>query len=179
MPLELYFRRGRAKLLVGLGRGKKHHDRREDVKKRMTERDVRPRPRQPEPRMIGAPGSRSLAGRARPVRGHDRVRARRDTGWPSPSAPTVADAPGARPAAAALGGTFKQEDAWLDVFVARQQTSRFLLAAPLFRFNDRSQPLAVWRHRAARLALPPAAARDRGPAAAPRGALPLRCRGGR
>jgi len=40
VPLELYFRRGRIKLLVGLGRGKKHHDRREDVKKRMAERDV-------------------------------------------------------------------------------------------------------------------------------------------
>jgi SsrA-binding protein len=40
VPLELYFRGGRIKLLVGLGRGKKHHDRREDVKKRMAERDV-------------------------------------------------------------------------------------------------------------------------------------------
>lgn len=40
VPLELYFRRGKAKLLLGLGRGKKHHDRREDLKKREAERDV-------------------------------------------------------------------------------------------------------------------------------------------
>lgn len=40
VPLELYFRRGRAKLLLGLGRGKKQHDRREDLKKREAERDV-------------------------------------------------------------------------------------------------------------------------------------------
>lgn len=40
VPLELYFRRGRIKMLLGLGRGKKHHDRREDVKKRMADRDV-------------------------------------------------------------------------------------------------------------------------------------------
>ncbi len=40
VPLELYFKRGRIKLVLGLGRGKKHHDRREDVKKRTAERDV-------------------------------------------------------------------------------------------------------------------------------------------
>jgi SsrA-binding protein len=40
VPLELYFRRGRVKLLLGLGRGKKQHDRREDIKKREADRDV-------------------------------------------------------------------------------------------------------------------------------------------
>ena len=40
VPLELYFRRGRVKLLIGLGRGKKQHDRREDIRKRESERDV-------------------------------------------------------------------------------------------------------------------------------------------
>ena len=40
VPLELYFRGGRAKLLLGLGRGKKQHDRREDLKRRDAEREV-------------------------------------------------------------------------------------------------------------------------------------------
>jgi N-acetylmuramoyl-L-alanine amidase len=46
----------------------------------------------------------------------------------------------ARALLAALGGTFKQQDAWLDVFVARQQL-RFLLAAPYVVFDGRTQPL--------------------------------------
>jgi N-acetylmuramoyl-L-alanine amidase len=46
----------------------------------------------------------------------------------------------ARALLAALGGTFKQEGAWLDVFVARQQL-RFLLAAPFMVFDGKSQPL--------------------------------------
>ncbi len=40
VPLELYFRRGKAKLVIGLGRGKKQHDKREDLKKRIAEREV-------------------------------------------------------------------------------------------------------------------------------------------
>lgn len=40
VPLELYFRQGKVKLLVGLGRGKKQHDRREDMRKRDAEREV-------------------------------------------------------------------------------------------------------------------------------------------
>jgi N-acetylmuramoyl-L-alanine amidase len=46
----------------------------------------------------------------------------------------------ARALLAALGGTFKQEGAWLDVFVARQQL-RFLLAAPFVVFDGKPQPL--------------------------------------
>jgi N-acetylmuramoyl-L-alanine amidase len=46
----------------------------------------------------------------------------------------------ARALLAALGGTFKQEGAWLDVFVARQQL-RFLLSAPFVVFDGRPQPL--------------------------------------
>jgi N-acetylmuramoyl-L-alanine amidase len=46
----------------------------------------------------------------------------------------------ARALLAALGGTFKQQDAWLDVFVARQQL-RFLLATPYVVFDGRAQPL--------------------------------------
>jgi SsrA-binding protein len=33
VPIELYFRRGRVKLEFGLGKGKKFHDKRQDVKK--------------------------------------------------------------------------------------------------------------------------------------------------
>lgn len=46
----------------------------------------------------------------------------------------------ARALLAALGGTLRQQDAWLDVFVARQQL-RFLLAAPYVVFEGRTQPL--------------------------------------
>ena len=40
MPTDLYFREGKAKLRVALGRGKKSHDKREDLKKRDAERDI-------------------------------------------------------------------------------------------------------------------------------------------
>jgi SsrA-binding protein len=40
VPLELYFRRGKAKVTIALGRGKKFHDRREDLKRRDAEREV-------------------------------------------------------------------------------------------------------------------------------------------
>jgi SsrA-binding protein len=40
IPLELYFRNGVAKVKLALGRGKKYHDRREDLKKRDAQREV-------------------------------------------------------------------------------------------------------------------------------------------
>lgn len=40
IPLELYFRRGRAKVTLALARGKKQHDRREDIKRRMADREM-------------------------------------------------------------------------------------------------------------------------------------------
>jgi len=40
LPLELYFHRGRAKVALALGRGKKVHDKREDLKKRIADREV-------------------------------------------------------------------------------------------------------------------------------------------
>jgi SsrA-binding protein len=40
VPLELYFRRGRAKVLLGLGRGKQSHDKREDLKRRDADREI-------------------------------------------------------------------------------------------------------------------------------------------
>jgi len=40
IPLELYFRRGRAKVTLALARGKKTHDKREDAKRRVAEREV-------------------------------------------------------------------------------------------------------------------------------------------
>lgn len=40
VPLELYFVRGRAKVLLGLGRGKKAHDKREDIKRRDADREI-------------------------------------------------------------------------------------------------------------------------------------------
>jgi SsrA-binding protein len=40
VPLELYFKRGKAKVALGLGRGKKLYDKRADEKKRDDERDI-------------------------------------------------------------------------------------------------------------------------------------------
>lgn len=40
VPLEVYFRRGHAKVVLALGRGKKMHDRREDLKRRIADREM-------------------------------------------------------------------------------------------------------------------------------------------
>ena len=40
VPIELYFRRGRAKLEFGLGKGKKLHDKRQDLKKADAKRSI-------------------------------------------------------------------------------------------------------------------------------------------
>ena len=41
VPLEIYFRRGTAKVLLGLGRGRKLHDKREKLKRQTQEREAR------------------------------------------------------------------------------------------------------------------------------------------
>jgi SsrA-binding protein len=41
VPLELYFKNGRAKARLALVRGKQEHDKREDIKKRDAEREMR------------------------------------------------------------------------------------------------------------------------------------------
>lgn len=40
VPLKLYFKEGRAKVLLGLGRGKQLHDKRETIKQRSVKRDI-------------------------------------------------------------------------------------------------------------------------------------------
>jgi len=40
LPLKIYLRRGRAKLLIGIGKGLKKYDKREKIKKRDTEREA-------------------------------------------------------------------------------------------------------------------------------------------
>lgn len=40
VPLDLHWSRGRAKLRLGLARGKKQHDKREDLKRRIAERET-------------------------------------------------------------------------------------------------------------------------------------------
>ncbi|MDX2060159.1 MAG: SsrA-binding protein SmpB [Gemmatimonadales bacterium] len=40
VPLELYFKKGRAKVALALGKGKKVHDRREDLKRRIADREM-------------------------------------------------------------------------------------------------------------------------------------------
>jgi len=41
VPLKVYFKNGFVKVLIGVGRGKKQHDKREDIKKRDIDRDLR------------------------------------------------------------------------------------------------------------------------------------------
>jgi SsrA-binding protein len=41
VPLELYFKNGRVKLLLGLARGKQAHDKRETIRRRETDRETR------------------------------------------------------------------------------------------------------------------------------------------
>ncbi len=40
IPIRMYFKKGRAKLELGVGKGKKKHDKREDLKKRSAEREM-------------------------------------------------------------------------------------------------------------------------------------------
>jgi len=40
VPLELYFKNGKAKVALALGKGKKEHDKREDLRKKDDERDM-------------------------------------------------------------------------------------------------------------------------------------------
>jgi SsrA-binding protein len=40
VPLDMYFKRGRAKIVIGLARGKKLHDKRADERRRSDERDM-------------------------------------------------------------------------------------------------------------------------------------------
>jgi SsrA-binding protein len=41
VPMKLYFTRGKAKLQIGLGKGRKHHDKRHAIEERETKRDLR------------------------------------------------------------------------------------------------------------------------------------------
>jgi SsrA-binding protein len=41
VPLDLHWKRGHAKLEIGLARGKQAHDKRQDIKKRETEREMK------------------------------------------------------------------------------------------------------------------------------------------
>jgi SsrA-binding protein len=40
VPLELYFKGGRAKVEIGLARGKRTHDKRETIRRRETDREM-------------------------------------------------------------------------------------------------------------------------------------------
>lgn len=40
IPLKIYIKRGKAKLLFGLGRGKKNYDKREDLKQKDVQREI-------------------------------------------------------------------------------------------------------------------------------------------
>ena len=40
VPLKMYFKEGRVKVLMGIGRGRKLHDKREKMKKDTVQRDI-------------------------------------------------------------------------------------------------------------------------------------------
>ena len=40
VPLKMYFKNGRVKVLLGLGKGKKLHDKRQDLKKKQADREI-------------------------------------------------------------------------------------------------------------------------------------------
>ena len=40
VPIKIYFKAGKAKVELGLGKGKKMHDKRKDIAKRDTEREL-------------------------------------------------------------------------------------------------------------------------------------------
>ncbi len=40
IPMKVYIKQGKFKMLIGLGRGKKAHDKREDIKKREQQKDL-------------------------------------------------------------------------------------------------------------------------------------------
>lgn len=40
VPIKIYLKSGFAKVLLGIGKGKKHHDKREDLKKKEMKRDI-------------------------------------------------------------------------------------------------------------------------------------------
>jgi SsrA-binding protein len=40
IPLELYFKKGKAKISLALGLGQKFHDKRENIKKKETQKDI-------------------------------------------------------------------------------------------------------------------------------------------
>lgn len=40
VPIQMHLKNGFAKLLIGVGKGKKHHDRREDLKRKEANRDM-------------------------------------------------------------------------------------------------------------------------------------------
>ena len=40
MPLKVYFKNGKVKIEIGLARGKKNYDKREDIKKRDQQREA-------------------------------------------------------------------------------------------------------------------------------------------
>ena len=41
VPLELYFKNGRAKIELGLARGRQHHDKRQKLKEQTAQREAR------------------------------------------------------------------------------------------------------------------------------------------
>jgi len=43
VPIKLYFKNGKAKLLLGIAKGKKDYDKRESIKQKDIERDIRAR----------------------------------------------------------------------------------------------------------------------------------------
>ncbi len=101
VPLELYFKNGRAKIALALGKGKKQHDKRETIKRKIQEREGGPGRLHPRPPVISflallaalaglgldsAPAVLTVAN----AKGESRIPVRTDeTGAPVVSAPVL------------------------------------------------------------------------------------------
>ena len=170
IPLELYFKNGRAKVALALGKGKKQHDKRE------TSSGESPSAKPPAPwppggrddrtrGRCGAPGPPGALPRSPSP---PPAASRRSRSGPRPGAPVLS----ASELVAALGGTVRISGSWAEVAIGRQPF-RFLLGAPYFSWNDRPQPLTAAASLVRRHALPAAPVCHRSAAAASRGPLPL------
>ena len=142
VPLELYFKNGRAKVALALGKGKKQHDKRETIKRKSRGAGSRAGRLHPGAAVISFFAfSAALAGLGS---------APGCLRWPASKASRAFRSapmkPGRRSSPPrmlmlALDGTARLDDGWAEVTVA-QPGVRFLVGAPLYMFGDQLQPLA-------------------------------------
>ena len=53
IPIKMYLKDGFAKVLIGVGKGKKHYDKRDDLKKKEAKRDIERAFKSSQSRIVG------------------------------------------------------------------------------------------------------------------------------